>query len=153
MNRPLRPGLLLLLLIVPGCATGHSALDPRDVSFAPVLGIDLDAMTGTSTGLYYQDIVVGTPPAAEPGQDVIVRYRGWLPDGTLFDESPPGEALTFRLGDGMVIEGWDQGVAGMMVGGVRKLVVPPSLGYGARSADAVPPNSVLVFEIQLLAAS
>jgi FKBP-type peptidyl-prolyl cis-trans isomerase len=80
-----------------------------------------------------------------------VLYRGWLPDGTLFDERQnAANPFRFRLGAGSVIAGWDQGVQGMRAGGVRRLVIPPSLGYGDRPMGAIPPNSVLVFEIRLL---
>jgi FKBP-type peptidyl-prolyl cis-trans isomerase FkpA len=155
MNRTLRPALGLLALVAAlatsACSSLPTALDPRDVTFAPELGIDLDDMTRTATGLYYQDVEVGSPPAATSGRIVGVLYRGWLPDGTLFDESQnPANPLQFRLGVGMVIDGWDEGVEGMMVGGVRKLVVPPSLGYGSQPLGPIPGNSVLVFEIKLL---
>jgi FKBP-type peptidyl-prolyl cis-trans isomerase FkpA len=155
MNRILRSasGALVLVaaLTATACSSLPSGLDPRDVTFAPELGIDLDAMTLTSSGLYYQDVEVGGPPTATSGRIVGVLYRGWLPDGTLFDESQnPADPLKFRLGVGMVIDGWDEGVQGMMVGGVRKLVVPPSLGYGSQPLGPIPGNSVLIFEIKLL---
>lgn len=151
MNRNLRSSLTLLLLLVASACSDTTGVDPRDVTFAPELGIDLDAMIRTSSGLYYQDVQVGSPPTANPGQIVTVLYRGWLADGTLFDERQnPGDPLQFRLGVGMVIAGWDEGVAGMMVGGVRKLVIPPELGYGSQPRGPIPANSVLVFEIKLL---
>jgi FKBP-type peptidyl-prolyl cis-trans isomerase FkpA len=142
---------LLISVALTACASSPTALDPRDVTFAPELGIDLDAMTRTSSGLYYQDVELGTGATAVSGRNVSVLYRGWLPDGTLFDEATdPADPLVFRLGVGMVIRGWDEGVQGMRVGGQRRLVIPPALGYGDRQVGPIPPNSVLVFEVRLL---
>jgi FKBP-type peptidyl-prolyl cis-trans isomerase FkpA len=145
---------LVLLVALAGCGSDPVAIDPRDVTFAPELGIDLDAMVRTSSGLYYQDIEVGDGDTAIPGRWVGVLYRGWLADGTLFDEvQDASDPLVFRLGVGMVIRGWDEGVRGMQVGGVRKLVVPPSLGYGNEATGSIPANSVLVFEVRVLSVS
>ena len=109
----------------------------------------------TPSGLQYEDIVVGTESAAaQGGHTVTVHYTGWLTDGKKFDSSKDiNDPFQFTIGAGEVIAGWDEGVRGMQVGGVRKLTVPPSLGYGARGAGrTIPPNSTLVFEIELLAA-
>jgi FKBP-type peptidyl-prolyl cis-trans isomerase FkpA len=154
MKRPHRPGLAvpLLLIALAGCGGDPSGVDLRQVQFAPELGIDLDVMTRTSSGLYYQDVQTGSAPTAVPGRWVSVLYRGWLADGTLFDQAQdPRDPLVFQLGRGQVIAGWDEGVAGMLVGGIRKLVIPPSLGYGDRPTGPIPANSVLVFEVRLLA--
>jgi len=99
------------------------------------------------------DIEVGDGAEAAAGHQVDVHYTGWLTDGTKFDSSlDRGQPFSFQLGGGQVIRGWDQGVVGMKVGGKRKLVIPPELGYGARGAGGViPPNATLVFEVQLLA--
>ena len=106
----------------------------------------------TPTGLKYVDLVVGTGLEAEKGQTVSVHYTGWLTDGKKFDSSVDrGEPFSFPLGAERVIKGWDEGVAGMKVGGKRKLMIPPQLGYGTRGAGGViPPNAELVFEVQLL---
>ena len=106
----------------------------------------------TASGLAYQDAVVGTGATATAGQTVTVNYTGWLTNGTKFDSSKDrNQPFTFRLGAGEVIPGWDEGVAGMKVGGTRKLTIPPQLGYGARGAGGViPPNATLVFEVELL---
>ena len=102
--------------------------------------------------LLIEDEVVGTGPAAKSGDSVTVNYTGWLTDGTKFDSSlDRNEPFTFTLGAQEVIAGWDQGVAGMKVGGKRKLTIPPDLGYGARGAGGlIPPNATLVFEVELL---
>jgi FKBP-type peptidyl-prolyl cis-trans isomerase len=98
-----------------------------------------------------EDLVAGRGPEAVRGKRVQVHYTGWLLDGTKFDSSVGGDPFTFQLGAGEVIEGWDRGVAGMKVGGRRKLTLPPDLGYGARGAPPdIPPNATLVFEVELL---
>ena len=104
------------------------------------------------TGLQIEDIKVGDGAEAKAGQTVTVHYRGTLEDGTKFDASyDRGEQFPFLLGGGQVIKGWDQGVAGMKVGGKRKLTIPSELGYGARGAGGViPPNATLIFEVELL---
>ena len=109
-------------------------------------------MPTTPNGLTWQDVVEGTGAEAKKGHDVSVHYTGWLMDGTKFDSSKDrGDPFEFPLGAGHVIKGWDEGVAGMKIGGTRKLTIPPSLGYGARGAGGViPPNATLVFEVELL---
>jgi peptidylprolyl isomerase len=106
----------------------------------------------TPTGLKYLDLKVGEGPEATSGKSVEVHYTGWLENGTKFDSSlDRQEPFTFRLGAGEVIEGWDQGVAGMKVGGKRKLIIPPDLGYGDQGAGgAIPPGATLIFEVELL---
>jgi FKBP-type peptidyl-prolyl cis-trans isomerase len=99
-----------------------------------------------------EDLVKGKGVEAVRGKTVEVHYTGWLENGTQFDSSVGGSAFSFELGAGEVIEGWDRGVAGMKVGGKRKLTLPPELGYGARGAPPeIPPNATLVFEVELLA--
>ncbi|MFN8474311.1 MAG: FKBP-type peptidyl-prolyl cis-trans isomerase [Anaerolineae bacterium] len=106
----------------------------------------------TPSGLKYTDTVVGTGATAEKGQRVSVHYTGYLMDGKKFDSSVDrGQPFQFVLGNGQVIKGWDEGVAGMKVGGKRTLVIPPELGYGARGAGGViPPNATLKFDVELL---
>ena len=109
-------------------------------------------MITTASGLQYEDLAEGTGAAAKAGDSVEVHYTGWLTDGKKFDSSHDRHSpFRFQLGAGRVIKGWDEGVAGMKVGGKRKLHIPPALGYGARGAGAViPPNAELIFEVELL---
>ncbi|NJL01657.1 MAG: FKBP-type peptidyl-prolyl cis-trans isomerase [Spirulinaceae cyanobacterium SM2_1_0] len=106
----------------------------------------------TESGLQYVDLVVGEGASPQPRQQVIVHYTGTLEDGTKFDSSRDrGQPFTFTIGVGQVIAGWDEGVGSMQVGGRRKLVIPPDLGYGERGAGGViPPNATLIFDVELL---
>ena len=113
-------------------------------------------MPTTDSGLQYTDTVEGTGPEARSGQSVTVHYTGWLYNdgvqGAKFDSSKDrNDPFVFHLGAGMVIRGWDEGVAGMKVGGSRTLIIPPALGYGARGAGGViPPHATLKFDVELL---
>ena len=113
-------------------------------------------MITTPSGLQYEDTQPGTGAEARPGQHVHVHYTAWLYDngqqGAKFDSSRDrNDPFSFSLGAGMVIKGWDEGVAGMKVGGKRTLIIPPQLGYGARGAGGViPPNATLKFDVELL---
>jgi FKBP-type peptidyl-prolyl cis-trans isomerase FkpA len=113
-------------------------------------------MTTTASGLNFEDTVIGAGDPATKGQRVTVHYTGWLykngEQGAKFDSSKDRrDPFVFNLGAGMVIRGWDEGVAGMQVGGTRVLIIPPDLGYGARGAGGViPPNATLKFEVELL---
>jgi FKBP-type peptidyl-prolyl cis-trans isomerase FkpA len=114
-------------------------------------------MITTPSGLQYEDTTVGGGAQAGSGQQVHVHYTGWLynggQQGAKFDSSRDrGDPFAFALGAGMVIKGWDEGVAGMKIGGKRTLIIPPQLGYGTRGAGGViPPNSTLKFDVELLA--
>ncbi len=116
---------------------------PTAVSGEPVV---------TKSGLKYWDITAGTGAEATRGKTVRVHYTGWLTNGKKFDSSVDrGEPFEFRLGAGQVIQGWDQGVAGMKVGGKRQLHIKPSLGYGPQGyPPVIPPNSTLIFDVELL---
>ncbi len=106
----------------------------------------------TVSGLEYWDITPGTGATAERGKTVTVHYTGWLLDGRKFDSSVDrGRPFRFRLGEGQVIKGWDEGVAGMKIGGKRQLRIPPDLGYGDRGAGGViPGGATLIFDVELL---
>jgi peptidylprolyl isomerase len=115
--------------------------------------VDMDDYTTTESGLQYIDLVEGEGETAEAGMQVTVHYTGWLTDGTKFDSSlDRGMPFVFPLGQGSVIAGWDEGVAGMKVGGVRQLYIPADLAYGEGGAGSgtIPPNAVLIFEVELL---
>jgi FKBP-type peptidyl-prolyl cis-trans isomerase FkpA len=147
------PTALLLLLPALGACDLNDFRSVPIVSgnnFASELNVNLDDMRETPTGLRIQDMQVGTGAEAKAGNSVAVHYTGWLADGREFDSSVGGEPLTFPLGRGAVIDGWDEGVAGMRVGGKRKLVIPPALGYGAQRNGPIPANSTLVFDVELL---
>ncbi|NJL21304.1 MAG: FKBP-type peptidyl-prolyl cis-trans isomerase [Leptolyngbyaceae cyanobacterium SM1_3_5] len=110
-----------------------------------------EAATTTDSGLQYVDLVEGTGAVPRAGQTVYVHYTGTLEDGTKFDSSRDrNRPFSFRLGAGQVIRGWDEGISTMRVGGRRQLVIPPDLGYGSRGVGPIPPNSTLVFDVELL---
>jgi FKBP-type peptidyl-prolyl cis-trans isomerase len=167
---------LVLVLVVCGCKSQQpeTATSPTvttdypiesEVSESPEATEEVDAVDaarklGTPTenevvsmdsGLEYIDVKVGEGAEANAGQMVSVHYTGWLVDGTKFDSSVDrGQPFEFPLGAGSVIKGWDEGVAGMKIGGVRKLIIPSDMGYGSEGAGPIPPNSTLIFEVELL---
>ena len=148
---------ILSILLLAGCQ--ESAPDQTDLPpgnrvaerYHASLRVDLSEMTRRSTGLYVQDVVVGEGARADSGDVVTVHYTGRLPNGNAFDSSRDrDQPFEFALGYGRVIDGWDQGVVGMRVGGQRRLVIPPALGYGARGTGPIPGNATLVFDVELL---
>lgn len=119
-------------------------------TFADDLNVVLFAMTRLPTGIYHRDIEEGTGVAATAGREVLMSYIAYLTDGTEVDRTAAGaRPLAFKVGDGLVIRGWDLGVRGMRVGGTRQLVVPSRYAYGARGSGKVPPNAVMVFVVRL----
>lgn len=136
-------------LAVVGCGDSTSPLTNDD--FAPTLGVDLDAMVKTASGLYYRDIETGTGTEATTGTVATLHYDAFLADGTKFDSSRDrGTEFSFTIGAGSVIRGFDEGVRGMRVGGMRKVVIPSDLAYGENGVPpTIPPNATLVFDIEL----
>ena len=123
------------------------------IFFLPLFGQAAEeAMVKTASGLQYADLVVGQGREAHAGETATVHYTGTLVEGTKFDSSKDrNKPFSFQLGAGHVIKGWDEGIEGMKIGGTRKLVIPPQLGYGARGAGGViPPNATLIFIVELL---
>ncbi len=137
----------------PAAAAPGGPVNPliEAATFDPALQVDLKASTKTASGLYYRDVVTGNGPVAAPGQTVAAGYVGWLANGKQFDASSVGAPYRFVLGAHAVIAGWDEGVAGMHVGGKRQLIIPSGLGYGpAGSPPVIPPNAILVFTVELV---
>ena len=134
-------------------ATGTSATsEPAAGTSATTSGATEGQERTLPGGLKVTDIKVGSGPMAESGQTVAVHYTGWLTDGTKFDSSlDRGQPITFPLGTGAVIRGWDEGLKGMRVGGKRKLTIPSSMGYGAQGyPPVIPPDATLQFEVELM---
>jgi peptidylprolyl isomerase len=144
--------LLMVAVAIPACAQKETM---QVDGGAPQLQKSESAsskMITTPSGLAYEDVVVGTGPSPKTGRMVKVHYTGTLQDGTKFDSSVDrGQPFAFIIGVGQVIPGWDEGVMGMKVGGKRKLVIPPQLGYGdAGAGGVIPPNATLLFDVELL---
>jgi FKBP-type peptidyl-prolyl cis-trans isomerase FkpA len=131
-------------IVVPKAEPGRESSDP------PPRSLPADERT-TESGLRIEEVRPGTGALAEPGHRVRMHYHGTLEDGTVFDSSRDrGVPFEFALGGGQVIKGFEEGVTGMRVGEVRRLTIPPELGYGATARGAIPANATLIFEIELL---
>ena len=141
----LRKFLITMGLLVPMAASAQTTPPEK-------FPVDGAYQTKTTTGLQYTDVAVGDGAVAKSGQHVTVHYSGYLLNGTKFDSSlTRGKPFDFDLGGGQVIKGWDEGVAGMKVGGERLLRIPADLGYGSRGAGgSIPPYSTLLFDVKLL---
>jgi FKBP-type peptidyl-prolyl cis-trans isomerase FkpA len=141
-----------ILALAAGCGNRETPHDIVSATYAPSLAVDLTTMTRTADGLYWKDLTSGTGDTAVAGRTASVHYTGHLPDGTQFDANAAAAApLTFQLGAHQMIPGFDEGVAGMRVGGRRQLIIPPALGYGDQPNGPIPANAVLVFTIDLVA--
>lgn len=147
--------IILVILVIGGLYfftnTSENKSETTDKNSAVETKIMNPTQSDEKNELVIEDLVVGTGPEATAGKTVTVNYSGTLTNGEKFDSSyDRGQPFTFSLGAGDVIKGWDQGVAGMKVGGKRKLTIPSNLGYGSRDMGVIPPNSTLVFEVELL---
>ena len=140
--------------LLSACGTDSTApnipSNPAVETYAASLGVNIANMTKKSDNLYVQDLVVGTGAEAVASRVIQVTYTGWLVNGSRFDTNVGGGPFRFTLGIGQVIPGWDQGVAGMKVGGKRKLVIGSSLAYQNQGQGPIPPNATLVFDVELL---
>ena len=139
--------VVTLALGIAACGDNAFGPDPEDIEFAASLGIVLDDMTRTASGLYIRDDVVGEGEPADIGDQVTVAYTGRLVDGNVFDSNT---AFTLTIGSTRLIEGFTEGVTGMRVGGMRTIVIPADLAYGSDGREGVPGNAVLVFDIELI---
>ncbi len=140
-------------LLLSACGGGDSPTtpsNPANDTYASALGVSIANMTKKSDALYYQDLVVGTGAEAIAGKTLGMNYTGYLVNGTKFDSNAGKNLYSFTLGAGDVIAGWDQGIAGMKVGGKRKIVIGSTLAYGASGAGAIGPNATLVFDVELV---
>ncbi len=145
---------LVLAIAACGSSSEPTASVPiESTTFAPSLGVNLATSTRTPSGMYYRDITVGSGATLTAGQQVGVFYAGALANGSQFDaRQAPSTPFSFKLGSGQVIRGWDEGVAGMKIGGKRQLIIPPALGYGGNANGPIPANSVLVFTVEAVSA-
>lgn len=148
--------LLALPLVLAACDRGlgpgfdgNVTGPPESIDFASSLNIDLARMTRQASGLYIENLVVGSGALAVDSGSVVVRYTGWLPNGRRFDTGQ----INAVLAGGSLVDGFTEGVLGMRVGGRRKIVIPPALGYGNSGQGVIPANATLVFDIELLAAA
>ena len=148
----LRPYLLALLPIALASCSGDNTTTAdipvvpiESTTFAASLGVNLSASTKTPSGLYFRDIRAGTGATIGAGQRLNVKYSGALANGSVFDAG----TFAFTI-PGQVIQGWNEGLLGMRIGGSRQLIIPPSLGYGAQGSGPIPPNAVLVFTVEPL---
>ena len=139
----------LLAFLLAACAGIDAAPTIEGTTFADSLGVNLAASTKTVDGMYYRDLTAGSGAAVAAGQTLSVHYTGWLVNGTQFDSNTGLAAFSFKLGAGQVIPGWDEGMSGVRVGSTRQLIIPPALAYGPYQYGPIPPNSILVFTVQV----
>ena len=153
MFRTRLAAIVALSLLFSACSADSLPTGPdiASATFATALGVNIPASTKTASGLYYRDIAAGSGATVVSGQKLVVRYTGWLINGTQFDSNQTGFG-PFTIGTGEVISGWDQGIVGMKVGGTRQLIIPPALAYGATAKGNIPGYSILVFNVTVISA-
>jgi len=141
----------VLALMLGVALFAMAGCDDRPSTAPPAASSQASEGHQTASGLIILDTAEGHGPAAQAGDTVLVHYTGKLADGTVFDSSyPRGAPFKFQLGDGQVIKGWDEGIAGLKPGGKRKLTIPPGLGYGENGSGPIPPNATLYFDVELV---
>lgn len=180
MSKNIIPFLIIVVIIIAGGAgifflSNQKIQSTNDVNLIPTIyptetpqpmtptpaiinqpeaastGANMANITTTANGLQIEDQTVGTGKETKSGDTVTVNYLGTLENGTKFDSSyDRNQPFTTQIGVGQVIQGWDEGIVGMKVGGKRKLTIPPALGYGSQAAGSIPANSTLIFEVELL---
>jgi FKBP-type peptidyl-prolyl cis-trans isomerase FkpA len=157
-----RLSVALLPLVFAACLEGTDYstnvapnIPIEQTTFASTLNVNLASSTKTASGLYIRDLTVGTGTVATSTSNVSVYYAGYFANGQLFDSrSSPSSPFSVQLGpNANIIKGWNEGVVGMKVGGVRQLIIPPELAYGAAGSGPIPPNAVLVFTVELVSVS
>ena len=145
-DQSIKRALLPIAAVLAVAACGSGVVAPEDINFADDLEIDISAMTLTASGLYFQDLTVGDGAVVAAGNTVTIDYGGWLPNGANFDAKTDAP---LQVGVGDLIDGFDEGIIGMRVGGTRSMVIPPALGYGDQVREGIPSNSTLVFRVTL----
>lgn len=148
---PNKYSLFILVVIILVGGVTYFFLNKNSVESESMKTQETSNQTSQATELKIEDIKVGTGDVVEKGDTVVINYVGTLTDGTKFDSSyDRNEPFQTEIGVGRVIEGWDKGVVGMKVGGKRRLTIPPEMGYGQQGVGPIPPNSTLIFDVELL---
>ncbi len=148
---PVSLASLAFALLASGCLDSSGpgqAVPIEETTFASVLGVDLTQSTKTPNGVYYRDLTVGAGATVVNGNFIDVAYTGWLSSGYQFESN----VYSFRLGTGNAIAGWHDGIQGMRLGGVRQIIIPPHMAYGATGSGPIPGNAVIVFRVEIVGA-
>ncbi len=151
MNKSILTALVIGVVLFGTALYFIFGLNDKPADTAQIDTVKQTADTKTPANLKIEDIKVGTGPAVKSGDNITINYLGTLQDGKKFDSSyDRGQPFETQIGVGSVIKGWDLGIVGMKVGGKRKLTIPPELGYGEQGQGSIPPNSTLIFEVELM---